>query len=161
ERYRTLLNGMPFGDESTLRRDDVLQCGKMVFKVDFVEEHVEPAPAAVLGPPPREKNGEHIRTSGCYVKVQASARRSWDEALEALTREGASRPRQGQHLRTLLRTGQHLCHLSSLDELLNSILEDAVQALDAQRGSIVLADPASGNLQLRAALAPRLKGRHQ
>jgi putative nucleotidyltransferase with HDIG domain len=38
----------------------------------------------------------------------------------------------------------------SEDQLLHSILNDAVSALDAQRGAIVLADAPDGNLRLRA-----------
>src|ERR671925_188004 len=47
-------------------------------------------------------------------------------------------------LLTLLRGGYHLCHAGSLDELLLSILEDAVTILDAQGGSIILIDAPAG-----------------
>src|SRR5262249_1576818 len=50
----------------------------------------------------------------------------------------------------LLRAGHHLVHMESLDELLHSILNDAVAVLDAQRGAIVLADGPEGQLKLRA-----------
>ena len=40
----------------------------------------------------------------------------------------------------LLRAGHHLVTTESEDELLHSILNDAVSVLDAQRGAIVLAD---------------------
>jgi hypothetical protein len=42
-------------------------------------------------------------------------------------------------LLALLRAGHHLGHLESEDQLLDSILNDAVSVLDAQRGAIVLA----------------------
>jgi putative nucleotidyltransferase with HDIG domain len=51
---------------------------------------------------------------------------------------------------TLLRTSHHLCHIANVDELLQSILGDAVGALGAQRGSIILLHPLLGQLQLRA-----------
>ncbi len=60
-------------------------------------------------------------------------------------------PRPGEQLVALLRAGQHLVNIESEDELLHSILNDAVAVLDAQRGAIVLADTNSNNsLQLRA-----------
>jgi HD-GYP domain-containing protein (c-di-GMP phosphodiesterase class II) len=75
---------------------------------------------------------------------------SWEEALQAVAIDQQQNPRQAQHLLTLLRTGYHLTHLGSLDELLQSILDDTVAVLDAQRGAIVLADEPTGRLQLRA-----------
>jgi putative nucleotidyltransferase with HDIG domain len=60
------------------------------------------------------------------------------------------RRRQGQHFLTLLRTGYHLSHVASLEELLQSILEETVEVLDAQRGAIVLEDETTGQLTLRA-----------
>ena len=50
----------------------------------------------------------------------------------------------------LLRAGHHLVTTESEDELLHSILNDAVSVLDAQRGAIVLADAPDGGLRLRA-----------
>ncbi|HMO35950.1 MAG TPA: GAF domain-containing protein, partial [Gemmatales bacterium] len=41
-------------------------------------------------------------------------------------------------------------HANSLDDLLRSVLEDAVSALDAQRAAIVLASDESNDLVLRA-----------
>jgi HD-GYP domain-containing protein (c-di-GMP phosphodiesterase class II) len=66
---------------------------------------------------------------------------------------GQQNPRQGQQLQALLRTGHHLSHIASLDELLRSILEDTAQTLAAQRATIVLVDEATGQLQLRATVA--------
>jgi hypothetical protein len=71
--------------------------------------------------------------------VPSSGQKTWDQALEAV----ALNPRhlhQGQHLLTLLRANYHLTHLSSIDSLLQAILDDAVKSLDAQRGAIVLLD---------------------
>jgi HD-GYP domain-containing protein (c-di-GMP phosphodiesterase class II) len=90
-----------------------------------------------------------------FVKVQAVARHSWEKALEVVTLNPERRPEQGEHLKTLLRTGYHLCHIASLDELLDSILNDAVVALGAQRAAIVLADPATEQLRLRRVVVAR------
>jgi HD-GYP domain-containing protein (c-di-GMP phosphodiesterase class II) len=98
-----------------------------------------------------------LKTTAALVRVQASAQKSWDEALESVAADPRYHARHGAHLLTLLRTGYHLRHLASLDELLHSILDDAIKALDAQRAAIVLTD-SSGELQLRAMLAPRIAG---
>jgi putative nucleotidyltransferase with HDIG domain len=100
--------------------------------------------------PTESASGSRIRTSGMFLRIRASAHHSWEEALERVTIEGQPGPRQGKHLLTLLRTGHHLCHVASLDELLQAILDDAVAALDAQRGCIVLADEGRGHLGMRA-----------
>jgi HD-GYP domain-containing protein (c-di-GMP phosphodiesterase class II) len=59
-------------------------------------------------------------------------------------------PRPGEQLLALLRAGHHLVHLDNEEELLHTILNDAVSALDAQRGAIVLAEGPGGPLRLRA-----------
>jgi putative nucleotidyltransferase with HDIG domain len=115
------------------------------------ESTVAGVPASTVPP-----SGPRIRSSGTYLRVQASAHHTWQEALERVTVVGPQGPHQGKHLLTLLRTGHHLCHVASLDELLQAILDDAVAALDAQRGCIVLADEGSSQLTMRA-LAERKK----
>jgi putative nucleotidyltransferase with HDIG domain len=50
----------------------------------------------------------------------------------------------------LLRAGYHLVHIDNEKELLDSILNDAVQCLDAQRGAIVLAEGPDEKLVLRS-----------
>src|SRR4029077_6107587 len=59
-------------------------------------------------------------------------------------------PRAGEQMLALIRASHHLVHLESEDELLHTILNDAVSTLDAQRGAIVLADGPNGELRLRA-----------
>jgi len=46
----------------------------------------------------------------------------------------------------LVRANHHMTHISHLEELLRSILSDTIAALNAQRGSIILADPLTGEL---------------
>jgi HD-GYP domain-containing protein (c-di-GMP phosphodiesterase class II) len=55
-----------------------------------------------------------------------------------------------EQLLVLLRAGHYLGHIDSQKELLDSILNDAVSALDAQRGAIVLAEGSDDVLHLRA-----------
>src|SRR5205085_2021294 len=49
----------------------------------------------------------------------------------------------------------HLGHLEREEELLQSILQDAVAVLDAQRGAIVLAEGTEGALKLKALVTGR------
>ena len=132
----TFLNGVRVGRaDRKLRRRDVLQCGNLVMVVAMLEEE---SPAANEQP---DKN----------MEVQAFTSNTWEKALEAAASwHDGSRPRAGDKLMTLLRASYHLCHAASLDDLLRSILEDAVSCLKAQRGAIVLAEEGTENLILRA-----------
>jgi HD-GYP domain-containing protein (c-di-GMP phosphodiesterase class II) len=87
--------------------------------------------------------------------VEATAACSWEDALQGLLFDRDRSPRPGEQLLALLRAGHHLGHLDDQDELLHSILNDAVSTLDAQRGAIVLADGSSGELRLRALASGR------
>ena len=55
----------------------------------------------------------------------------------------------------LLRAGHHLGHIEKEEDLLNSILRDAVSVLDAQRGAVVLAEGPENKLKLRAIVTGR------
>jgi len=55
--------------------------------------------------------------------------------------------------------GHHLIHLEKEDDLLQTILNDAVQVLDAQRGAIVLAKPPDNKLEIRALTTGRAEPR--
>src|SRR5438309_3802075 len=55
----------------------------------------------------------------------------------------------------LLRVGHHLVHIEKEDELLQSILNDAVAVLDAQRGAIVLVEGPEQKLKLKALVTGR------
>jgi len=159
-RYLTYLNGTALerGDYQ-LHAQDVLACGGMALRVTTLEENQpsEPAktnPTTTGNGKPASSNGKHINASGIFVRVQAATHHSWDQALQRITHGSAPLPEKGQGMLTLLRTGHHLCHIASLDELLQSVLADAVSALGAQRGSIVLANPLTGQLELRASTGP-------
>lgn len=131
----TFLNGVRVGrTDRKIRQRDVLQCGNLVMVVQLLEDDV---PEAQEQP-------------GGSMQVQATTSQTWDKALESIAFDEKKRPRAGDRLVTLLRASHHLTHVASLETLLRSILDDAVAALDAQRGSIVLVDDKSGNLNLRA-----------
>jgi HD-GYP domain-containing protein (c-di-GMP phosphodiesterase class II) len=131
----TFLNGVRVGPlERKLRLRDVLQFGNLVTVVAVLEWDAPPS----------------AETPSSGMQVQAATQNTWDQALEVVAFDSGSRPRAGDRLLTLLRAGHHLGHISNLDELLRSILDDAVSALDAQRAAIVLADETTGALELRA-----------
>jgi putative nucleotidyltransferase with HDIG domain len=155
ERQGTFLNGKPVGDESPLKTDDILQCGNLALQVaEVVNPEIEVQQSPPLGL--SGEGGDRIKTTRSLLRVEAIAQHSWDEALQVMSRQRAIFTQKHDHVFTLLRTGHHLCHIGSLDDLLQSVLSDAVTALKAQRGSILLAHPQTGQLQVRAFLAPKL-----
>jgi putative nucleotidyltransferase with HDIG domain len=126
----TFLNGGRLnGDEQPLKLRDVIHVGKVAL---VVEELVE--------------TGSLKGRLAEQVKVEATTRPAFGLSLPD-DRRGV---RSGNQLEALLRASHYLGHVEHEDELLHSILNDAVSALDAQRGAIVLADGPSGELRLRA-----------
>jgi HD-GYP domain-containing protein (c-di-GMP phosphodiesterase class II) len=161
QRTPTLVNGQLVGtSDTTLHQDDLLQCGYLALQVTVLEGAPLSGTANNLAGAkangPGSLAGSHIRTTGSFVRVETVARRSWDEAIQAMTGRRESADQQDGQLLTLLRAGHHLSHLASLDELLQSILADALVALKCQRGSIMLVHSVTGELQLRTVLAPLL-----
>jgi putative nucleotidyltransferase with HDIG domain len=153
----TSLNGQRLdGTPRPLRTDDRIQCGNFLLRVAHIDlpdlPLPEPDPTVIAVTTPHDPG--QIRTTGNFLTIQTSVQHSWEQALEAVTVDGRH-PRQGQHLLTLLRTGYHLTHLGSLDELLQSILKDVAVALEAQRGAIILMDEGTGALELRASYKSR------
>jgi HD-GYP domain-containing protein (c-di-GMP phosphodiesterase class II) len=135
----TFLNGARLTrGERRLRARDLVQFGKTTFLVDRLDEV-----------------DERPKRATDQVVVEACTQSSWEDAIQGIAYDRHSLPRQAEQLLTLLRASHHLGHLESEDELLHSILNDAVQALDAQRGAIVLADGPDGPLQLRALASGR------
>jgi HD-GYP domain-containing protein (c-di-GMP phosphodiesterase class II) len=153
DRHPTLVNGTPVRrTDHALKDQDELQCGSMVLGVAVVDG-AEAVPEAPVTPRPTEPPG-HIRTSSAFMRVQATANNSWDQAVRRVALGTDKRPEQGQHLLMLLRTGYHVAQIGSLDDLLLSILQDVVATLGAQRGAIVLEGSEAGRLELRTVWAP-------
>jgi putative nucleotidyltransferase with HDIG domain len=90
------------------------------------------------------------KLTGHLVRVQASTRQTWDEAVERIILPQKESGKRRQQLVTLLRTDYHLAHLASLEHLLRAILEDVVSATGAQRAAIALANPVTGKLEIRS-----------
>jgi putative nucleotidyltransferase with HDIG domain len=130
----TYLNGTKLGSgEWPLRSHDIIRCGNVTLVVDNLRD----APASDT-------------PSAESLVVEGTASASWEEALTGLAYDRNRGPRAGEQLLALLRAGHHLGHIDTEEELLHAILNDAVSALDAQRGAIVLSDGPANALRLRA-----------
>lgn len=140
----TFLNGIRLGTgERKLRERDIIQCGKITLVVDQLDDGEE-----------KEKEKDNDAPPDNML-VSATTSSSWEDALQGLAFDSRRCPRPGEQLQALIRASHHLVHLESLDELLQTILNDTVSALDAQRGAVVLADGPDGKLQLRALASGR------
>jgi HD-GYP domain-containing protein (c-di-GMP phosphodiesterase class II) len=135
----TFLNGNRLGTgEWPVRAHDVIRFGNVTVVVESLDEGLDsraPRPGAEV--------------------VEATACLSLEDALNVLAYDRNRSPRPGEQLLAMLRAGHHLGHLDKEDDLLHSILNDAVSALDAQRGAIVLAEAPGGPLRLRALASGR------
>jgi putative nucleotidyltransferase with HDIG domain len=141
----TFLNGNRVGQgEWPLQERDILEVGEFTLVVDALSQ----------------AGGSELRLPG-ELRVQATARASLEEALQALAFDSRHCPRPGEQLVAMLRANHHLGHAQSEDELLRAILQDAVGVLDAQRGAVVLADGPEGALRLRAIATGRGQARAQ
>jgi putative nucleotidyltransferase with HDIG domain len=115
-----------------LRPNDIVRFGKVELAVELLQHaHV-----------PTESEEERLQ-------VEATSKASWEEAVNGVALDRNRCPRPGEQLLALIRAGHHLGHIENDDQLLHSILNDAVAVLDAQRGAIVLAEK-TGELKLRA-----------
>ena len=157
--HGTFLNGASLnGKQQLLRDNDQLQFGRLRLGVKMVqpgespEAPPQPQPVREVLPPipaiaaPPQSLG--IKATSSFLRVQATTQQTWEQAIDSVT--GGSRPWQDRHMRALLRASYSVCKVASPEELLQSILDDAVAVLEAQRGAILLADEDSGQLHLRA-----------
>ncbi len=132
----TYLNGTRLGPgEWPLRVHDIVRFGNVTLVVDVMREL---------------KDDEDLTGPIDNLLVEATASKSWEDAIESFAFDRNHSPRPGEQLIALLRAGHHLVHLERVEDLLDSILNDAVSTLDAQRGAIVLAEGPNGPLRLRA-----------
>jgi HD-GYP domain-containing protein (c-di-GMP phosphodiesterase class II) len=136
----TFLNGSRLTSADwPLRLHDIIKCGNITLVVEELKSG-----AALDGTPNSDQ-----------LVVEATACCSWEDALHSLAYDRNRCPRPGEQLLALLRAGHHLGHLEDQEQLLQSILNDAVSTLDAQRGAIVLADATTGKLGLQALASGR------
>src|SRR5262245_23562014 len=142
----TRLNGVRLGNgQWPLRVKDLLQFGEIAVVVDAItEEEPENDPSS---PVP-----DAMRVAGATSK-------SWHEAMESLAFDNSNSLRAEQQLKALVQVNSHLVHIEKEDDLLKSILTDAVGVLDAQRGAIVLAEPPDNKLTIKAITTGRAEPR--
>jgi HD-GYP domain-containing protein (c-di-GMP phosphodiesterase class II) len=146
----TYINGqrIPPNAEQPIKPRDIVQFGKIAMIVEFTE-------ATLDGPP-----SDQLTLAAKLALPMSSAALS--PSRSAVAPDTEQTPRAGDQLIALLRAGQHLVHLQSEDQLLDTILNDAVSVLDAQRGAIVLAEGENllePRLRLRSlAVGPREPG---
>ena len=125
------VNGNKVGtDAVAVKLRDIIQFGKVAFLVELAD-------ATIDGP-----------TSDQLV-ISAFAQSTYDAGLRRLVFDRRQMPRAGEQLVALLRAGHHLVHIDNEDQLLDSVLHDAVSVLDAQRGAIVLAEGEGPEPQLK------------
>ena len=130
----TYVNGNRIGPgEQVLRAHDIVRFGNVTLVVDF------------LGGDDNAQDTEMPQNL-----LVESCSKSWEDAIDGIAFDREECPRPGEQLRVLLRAGHHLVHLENEEDLLHTILNDAVSTLDAQRGAIVLAEGPEGPLKLRA-----------
>jgi putative nucleotidyltransferase with HDIG domain len=133
----TRLNGVRLGNgQWPLRPRDLLQFGEVAIVVETIEEQAEPLTET---PPPDDG-----------MRVEGTARATVDESLHGLAFDTNGSPRMADQLMALVRAGHHLGHIEKEEDLLHSILNDAVSVLQAQRGAIVLAEGPDNKLKLKA-----------
>jgi putative nucleotidyltransferase with HDIG domain len=136
----TYLNGVRIGrSDRPLRKQDLLQCGNLVLTVaDLTTEPLD-----------------LTETPYGRIQIQATTRQSLEEAANRLAQDVTRSSRPGEQLLSLLRTGQYLDRIDSLDDLLRCSLKDTVTALRGKRGAVVLIDEGTGKLSLGAAYNTR------
>jgi HD-GYP domain-containing protein (c-di-GMP phosphodiesterase class II) len=132
----TYINAVRIGPgDKPVKAKDVIQFGKVALLVEATENGTTAA------------NEPQIFDE---IAIEAAISSSWENAVEDVVFDKDRVVRPGEQLIALLRAGYHLVHIENEKELLDSILNDAVQCLDAQRGAIVLADGPDEKLILRA-----------
>jgi HD-GYP domain-containing protein (c-di-GMP phosphodiesterase class II) len=131
----TFLNSVRVGRaDQPLRQHDRVECGSLVLTVEVIDEEVLSS----------------VESRSSSVQVEAAIQNSWEQALQLITGEGSPQPSDQGRLLALLRIGRDCGSNTSLESLLQSILQDTVAAVRAQRGCLVLVDEATGQLTPRA-----------
>lgn len=135
----TRLNGVRLGTgQWPLQERDLLQFGEVALVVEaLLEEKEDPG------------------TPDDNMKIEATAAASWDEAIQKVAFDQNRCPRAGEEFLALVRAGHHLGNLEREEDLLHSVLIDAVSVLEAQRGAIVLKHESKEELKLRAVVSGR------
>jgi HD-GYP domain-containing protein (c-di-GMP phosphodiesterase class II) len=123
----TFLNGARVGwTDQRVRPGDALKVGNLSLRVEQVRGR-----------------GGRVQVGSTVVQVEATARRTWDEAIDGFATAGDRRSQDPAALLRLMRAGYRLSHAMARDAEWQRVLDDAVAFFDAQRGGILLlTDPA-------------------
>jgi putative nucleotidyltransferase with HDIG domain len=132
-----------------LQKDDLLQCGKLVFLVSELELERSPAKANL-------PTTQGIKATGSFLRIQAQSQLSWEQRLTGVSVDHEE-ANPANHFLALLRAGYHLSRIDSVPELLQSLLDDIVAVLNARGGAILLLDEAAGTLCLKNTSGPHTK----
>ena len=133
----TRLNGVRLGNgQWPLRPRDLLQFGEVAIVVETIEEQAE---ALTETPPPDDG-----------MRVEGTARATVDESLHGLAFDTNGSPRMADQLVALVRAGHHLGHIEKEEDLLHSILNDAVSVLKPSAEPSCWRKGRSNKLKLKA-----------
>lgn len=142
----TLINGIPVEPTGRmLCKSDVLQCGALAFEASELEIQ------RPLAPPPNHVPKD-IRATGTMLHIEALSHRTWEQGLRDTP--SAASNEAGKRFLALLRAGSHLSRIDCLPEFLQALLDDTMAVLDAQRGTLLLADESTGVLTPHALAGP-------
>jgi HD-GYP domain-containing protein (c-di-GMP phosphodiesterase class II) len=143
----TFINGIRVEEIGRkLEKDDLLQCGRLALAVKEAQIERPCSPSALSAP-------ADIKATGALVRIQAFSRLSWEEGLREQPLDRVAAP--ARHFLTLIRAGYHLSRIDAIPELLQSLLDDIVVVLDAQRGAILLAEDDASSLTLKTISGPK------
>jgi HD-GYP domain-containing protein (c-di-GMP phosphodiesterase class II) len=129
----TALNGVRIGrTPQPIRQGDAIQVGSIAFRV----EHVRERPLTV-------------RIGQQTVQIEATARRTWADAVDALEPPAGGSGRDEKGFLRLLRGGYRLAQTARVADTLQEVVNDAVAFFGARRGAVFLVDDATGQLAVR------------
>ncbi|MEZ6143392.1 MAG: HD domain-containing phosphohydrolase [Zavarzinella sp.] len=139
----TFVNGVRLGSgERELHQKDIVQFGKVAMVVELKDSKNEIIELPTQALPES-------------ILFEAEASSSWQDGVERLLMDRNRAPRPGDQLMALLRAGYHFTTCATEEELLKTVLNDAVSVLDAQRGAIILADGPGNELILKSVASDR------
>lgn len=138
----TRLNGVRVGQGLwPLRVRDLIQFGEVTVVVEAILDE--------------SSNDPQEPPSSDHLQVEATTNSTWAEALEGIALDASRQGKAGEQLLALLRASHNLVNLEREEDLLHTILDDAVAVLDAQRGAIALLEGPGNSLKLRALVSGR------
>jgi putative nucleotidyltransferase with HDIG domain len=129
----TGLNGVRIGrTPQPIREGDIVQVGTVAFKVD----HLSVRPVTV-------------RLGQQTVQVEASAQRTFSQAVDAFEPPANNVSRDEKGFLRLIRSGYRLAQQTRAGDTLQEVLNDAVMFFNARRGGVFLVEDTTGQLSVR------------